>query len=248
MWESLGGSAVHRGGVAALVVLMLAAACSTSSQPAESSFVVTEEPPPTTTDATTVATTATTTPTATTPATTTPTTTTAAGVEGPMLPEPVEDADSLTAPDAPAPEVDLRADTWTEFLQAFPELDAYWTWLHAHPTDDPDVLSVIFHPDGPAFETEAEGQRAVAERGWRLIADSAFGEIIGFGCCPDPEAQMESGRLPILIVSRAGSPPAYVVDSNGSLTEELPGWDRAEFRLVLHRSDDGRWRIWSTDF
>ena len=236
------GKSLAWGPAPVLVMLLLVGACSNSSEPADTTFVVAVEVPTTAAPNSTTATSISTT-TSAVAATTAPTTT--ADAEGPLLPDPIDDAAALTDPDAPAPPVDLQADTWSELVGVWAEIDAYWTWLNAHPTEDPDVLAVIFHPDGPEFDEQIKVNRNVVAQGLRVISESTLGEIIGFGCCPDPDRELATGKVRVLVITRAPTPFAVVTLDDGTVTEEIPGWDRAEFSLEFRRTANDGWKLWA---
>lgn len=224
-----------------VLVLLLAGACSNSADPAGTTFVVAVEIPTTATPDSTVAATPATTTTA---AAATSAPSTSAGGAGPLLPAPIDDAAALTDPDAPPPPVDLRAETWSELVGVWADIDAYWTWLNAHPTEDVGMLSVIMHPDGPELEKQTEVYSTLVANGWRIVAASTLGQVVGFGCCPDPELEMASGRVRLLIETRAPDGEAAVVGPGGTVEEEFAGWDRKSFSLELTSNVDGDWLVW----
>lgn len=160
------------------------------------------------------------------------------------MPDPIDDAATLTDPDAPPPAVDLQANTWAELVGVWSDIDAYWTWLNAHPTDDPEVLSVIFDPEGPEFAEQQEEMRTLLGSEWRIIAPSTIGEVVGFGCCPDPAAELATGRMRLLIETRSADGEAVVLSETNQVEQRFAGWDRRSFRVELVRSVGGDWQVW----
>jgi len=205
---------VHRRSLSLLAVLMLGgAACSTSS--------------PTTTTVTTTTTTlaaTTTTTTSTTMPTTNTTTTTA-----------------LPDDDAP-PEIDLTAETFADFDHWWVEANRFIEWLGAHPTDDLDVLSMLYHPDGPEIEEKVELNAAYLRDGV-LWVNASLGEALAVGCCPNPQDYIDRGRIPLLVITTHPE-GTRVTDIEGNLIEDLAGWTRFTWRIEVVRTDPGDWLVW----
>jgi len=197
--------------------VLLLAACSGSDATATS-----------TTTSTTVAATTTTT---TTTSTTTSTTSTTIATTTSTVPN-----------DEAPPQVDLTAET-------FGDLDRWWVganefveWLEAHPTDDLGVLSMLYHPDGPEIQQQAELYRDYIKDDVRLL-NANLGEALTVGCCPDPQAFMDEGDIRLIVLTTHPEPAQYV-DSDGAVLEEISGWTRFTWRAQLTEVDDGRWLIW----
>lgn len=160
------------------------------------------------------------------------------------VPDPIIDPDDLTHPDAPPPEVDLEADTWAELLLVWQDIERYWVWMYSHPSTDPAHLSVVLHPDGPEFEQQMEGMAQLVENDWRIVSDSIFGQILGFGCCPDADARVESGQISIVVTATAAPESTLILDGTGETVSSFEGFDRMEFEAVLRRDQEGSWRVW----
>lgn len=203
--------------------------------------------PPVTTAAVTVASTTTSAPPTTAAASTTTTSVTTMSDSGLLLPQPIADPESLTALDAPPPEVDLTADTWAELLVVWEQIDAYWTWLYSHPELANSRLPEVFHPDGPAFSQQGDTFEDLAADGLRRIADSTFGRIVGFGCCPDPDTQMASGRLPLNLTTSLLADAVIYLNTEGSVEFAADGWASRQFSVELRRDELGRWLVWATE-
>ena len=150
----------------------------------------------------------------------------------------------LTHPDAPAPEVNLEAETWAELLRVWRDIEEYWVWMYAHPSDDPDHLLKVLSADGPELEQQIDGMDQLLSNDWRIISDSIFGEILGFGCCLDPDARVVEGRILIVITSRADADSNVVVDADGEMVFGMDGYERQQFDVELRREEDGRWLVW----
>lgn len=176
------------------------------------------------------------------------TTTTAAGATTtpPTAAEPTTTTARAAAPltDEGPPSVDLRAETFEDLRAVWDQIDAYWAWLNANPTDDPEVLGVIFHPEGIEYARQAEGYRAILNQGWRVLNGSP-GEVMAFAH-PDPHPDMGLGSISVGLVT-ADPIGAQVIDHQGSTVETLPGWERRQWIARLVRSSNGSWRVWSLD-
>ena len=79
---------------------------------------------------------------------------------------------------------------------------------------------------------------------WRIISGPIFGEILGFGCCLDPDARVVEGRILIVITSRADADSNVVVDADGEMVFGMDGYERQQFDVELRREEDGRWLVW----
>ncbi len=145
--------------------------------------------------------------------------------------------------DAP-PTVDLRADTFEELRAVWDQIDAYWAWLNAHPTDDPAVLGVIFDPDGVEYARQMETMAGLANDGLRLIAPTAIGEVTAFGCCPDPQTEMDSGSITLALrTTWSDDHRAVLVDTADQVVEEFPGWRLQSWLVTLRLSKSGGWLV-----
>ena len=60
----------------------------------------------------------------------------------------------LTHPDAPAPEVDLEAETWAELLRVWQDIEEYWVWMYAHPSDVLTIYSRCYQPMGQSSNSK----------------------------------------------------------------------------------------------
>lgn len=160
------------------------------------------------------------------------------------VPDPIIDPDDLTHPDAPPPEVDLEADTWAELLLVWQDIERYWVWMYSHPSTDPAHLSVVLHPDGPEFERQTQAMRDMTDNGWRILSDSIFGRILGFGCCPNPDERMTTGQVDINVTTTAEAGSNVTVDSEGEVVFGFDGFDRLQFEVELRRSEEGQWLVW----
>jgi len=187
------------------------AACSTST--ATSTTITTTTAPVTTTTTTTLAPTTTT-------STTTSTTTT--------LPD-----------DDTPPEIDLTAETCEDFDRWWVETNRFIEWLGTHPTDDLDVLSMLYHPDGPEIEQKAGLYRDYREQDIRLF-NAGLGDALAIGC---PEELIADGWL-IMIFRSAQTAAAQYVDPDGVPLRELPGWSSHEWDAKLKLTSEGEWLIW----
>ena len=234
------GKSLAWGPAPVLVMLLLVGACSNSSEPADTTFVVAVEVPTTAAPNSTTATSISTT-TSAVAATTAPTTT--ADAEGPLLPDPIDDAAALTDPDAPAPPVDLQADTWSELVGVWAEIDAYWTWLYSHPTPDTSVISRIFGEGGPELAEQSETLGALVDNGLRIVSPGFIGTPIGFGCCPDPAVEMALGSITLLLQTRLDD-SAYFENEDGEFVEGVEGWVSSDWRVELRRNASGEWQVW----
>jgi hypothetical protein len=207
----------HRRSLALLAALTLGgAACSTSSA--------------TSTAVTTTTTTATTTVAATTTSTTS-TSTIAATTTTTALPD-----------DDVPPEIDLTADTFADFDHWWVEANRFYEWLGTHPTDDRDVLSILYHPAGPEIAQEIELNAAYLRDGVRW-PNASLGDAIAVGCCPDPQHYMDGGRIPLLVVTTHPE-TTLVTDAEGNLIEELGGWARFTWKVEVVETDPGVWLVW----
>jgi len=193
------------------------AACSTSS-PTTTTVTTT-----TTSTTTTLAATTTTT-TSTTMSMTTTTTTTA-----------------LPDDDAP-PEIDLTAETFADFDHWWIEANRFLEWLGAHPTDDLDVLSILYHPDGPEIEVTEDLNARYLREGVRWL-NADLGEALTVGCCPDPQGYMDRGRIPLLVVTTHPE-ETRITDADGNLLEDLGGWAQFTWRVEVVETDPGTWLLW----
>lgn len=162
--------------------------------------------------------------------------------------QPADPAVAITAvapvAEGAAPRLDLVADTFEELRAVWEQIDAYWAWLYANPSNEPGVLEEILHPEGDQFSKQTETVAGLLERGWRLVADTAIGEVTAFGCCPDPQAEMDTGTIKLAIQTTwPDSRPAVMVDVDGKVVEELPGWELQSWLVTLRRATDGRWLV-----
>ncbi len=211
-----------------LIVLgaMLVAACSaglTGESPPQSTT-----PAPPTAVTTTVPAAASTTPT---PPSTTSTTLAAVG----WL--------DLTHPDAPPPEVDLRADTFDELIRVWGEIDRYLVWLYAHPTLDDRLLDRVLEPGSTARNQVLDSMRTLVDNSYRSVREATLGEVTAFSCCPDPQSEMAAGSISVAIQSRSGSPAVLLLGARGETVAEMPGWELKEWRLKFNRGEEGTWRV-----
>ncbi len=180
------------------------------------------------------------------------TTTTAAGAATTPLAtaEPTTTTARAAAPptgEGP-PLVDLQAETFEDLRAVWDQIDAYWAWLNAHPTDDPEVLGVIFHPEGIEYARQAETLGSLERDGLRLVAFTAIGEVTAFGCCPDPQAEMDRGSITLAIrTAWPGTERATLTDSDGLVLETFPGWRLQSWLITLRRSDNGHWLVAELD-
>jgi hypothetical protein len=149
----------------------------------------------------------------------------------------------LTHPDAPAPEVDLRAETFDELIRVWDEIDRYLVWLDSHPTTNREVLALVLEPGSEAFVARSELLAQLAQFDYRIIGSSFLGDVTAFSCCPDPQRDVDAGVITVAVQSRSTSPTATAIDSEGQVVAELPGWDLREWRIVFRRAENGEWRI-----
>lgn len=149
----------------------------------------------------------------------------------------------LTHPDAPPPEVDLRADTFDELIRVWEEIDRYLVWLDSHPTTNREVLALVLEPGSEAYAARSELLAQLAQFDHRIIGNSFLGEVTAFSCCPDPQRDVGAGVITVAVQSRSTSPAATAIDSEGQVVAELPGWDLKEWRIVFRRAENGEWRI-----
>jgi len=196
--------------------VLLLAACSGSDATPTSTSTTMMAPTTTTTSTTSTSTTTTTT-------TTTSTTTTVPDDDGP-------------------PEMDLTAEMFRDFDRWWVEANRFIGWIAAHPTDDPDVLGLVFDAEGPAYRRQVLASREKLDADVRWL-DADLGGFLVVGTRSDPQEQMAQGSI-VLSIESAHPEPAKVVDAVGTVIEEIPGWTSHWWRVELVRSDDGRWLIW----
>jgi len=177
------------------------------------------------------------------PAPTTSSTTTSSTTTTSTTTPPTSTTTLAVGGEAPPP-VDLQADTFDELRLVWDQIDAYWAWLNAHPTDDPTVLAVIFHPDGVEFARQMEGYTAIKEVGLRVL-NSGPGEVISFAH-PDPQANIRAGAISIGLIT-SDLLGAQVVDDSGQIVQVLGGWDKRQWRIHLVRIHEGSWLVWSLE-
>ena len=175
------------------------------------------------------------------PAPTTSSTTTSSTTTTSTTTLPTSTTTLAVGGEAPPP-VDLQADTFDELRLVWDQIDAYWAWLNAHPTDDPMVLAVIFHPDGVEFARQMEGFAAAKEAGIRVI-DGGPGRSIALSH-PDPSSEIEAGAISLGLITTHPE-EARTVDASGRIVERFAGWDSRQWLVRLVKSTAGSWVVWS---
>jgi hypothetical protein len=122
------------------------------------------------------------------------------------------------------------------------EANEFFGWIQAHPTVDPDVLGLLFDPEGPAYERQVLASQEELDADVRWL-DADLGRYRAIGSRPDPDEHMAQGSI-VLSVDSAHPEPAKIADASGTVIEEIAGWTSRWWRVELVRSDDGRWLIW----
>jgi len=103
-------------------------------------------------------------------------------------------------------------------------------------------LSMLYHPDGPEIQQEADLNNGYLEDGTRLL-NGDLGEALAIGGGSEPQESIDSGSITLKIISRHPD-PAQLVDAEGVVLEELEGWTEFKWRVELRQADDGRWLVW----
>jgi len=137
------------------------------------------------------------------------------------------------------PEIDLTVETCEDLDRWWVEANKFMEWAEAHPTDDLGVLSMLYHPDGPEIQEQAELFAGYVEDGIRLL-NADLGEALSIGC---PEELIPDGYM-MMPMQSTQPEPAQFVDADGVVLNELEGWTEFRWRVELKRADDGQWLIW----
>ncbi len=203
--------------------LLVTASCSSGDA------TPTTEPPPATATTTQAPTTTTAAPTTQAPTTTTTTTTLAPTTTlDPNAPPPLNPI--------PTDENDL-----SEYVRIAREHMAYQNWIALDPTVSPDVLGLVFHPDGPYYSDYEAQMQLLIDNGTYVQDDLRIDLAAPF---PDSDPARGAIRLATDFVRERLA--AYDASSGDLVVESLERQTISGFmELRIHES--GRWLIWNQE-
>jgi hypothetical protein len=141
--------------------------------------------------------------------------------------------------------MDLAAETFEDFFLWWVDANKFMEWIDAHPTDDLEVLSMLYHPDGPEIQQQAEAYAGLLADGLRL-KNGGIGQVNAIGGGPDPLAEMAAGSITLETVTTHPTPSAFI-DAAGTILEEVPGWTTAVWQVHVVKDGNGRWLIWGLE-
>ncbi len=212
--------------MAAFLLVVLPACSGTDPAPDTTSTTAasptTIAPPTTTSPPSTTATPPPTTTTSTIPPTTTTSTTQPPDADGAPALNPV-----------PNDETDL-----SEYARIYREHLAYQNWLGLNPTTDPEIIGLVFHPDGPWWERQLDGMGT-------LLAENEvrFDNIEATFVSPFPTS--DPANIGAIVMLADFERTEFWIRDATTGEVRLEDSEPEQFDLIVElRRHDGRWLVW----
>lgn len=128
------------------------------------------------------------------------------------------------------PQVDLTGEDFDRIVR---DLARLADWLARNP--DPDLVDLVWHPDGPDYERFRDGHAQAQQDGLRDASRPA--RILSVEVVERP-----ADDLVVVRVVQAGA-PQYMVNDRDEVVTEVPAEGVNAFRETLRRDERGRWRV-----